>query len=224
MDADERPCPGDGGVGALSLILALDGALACASAAVLRDGAVLAARRVVGERGQAAVLPALVVAVLDEAGIAATALDAVGVTVGPGSFTGLRAALSLAHGLALGAGIPAIGVTTGEALAAALPAGTPCWSLVDTKRGRVVLERIGADGVAAPTEALALTALSMPPPGILLVGDGAVLAFPERARGPSLPDAIDVARVAAGRLAGLLTALPAGPLYVEPPAVRPPAA
>ena len=42
----------------------------------------------------------MVVEVLAEAGIAATALDAVAVTIGPGSFTGLRAAIALAQGIA----------------------------------------------------------------------------------------------------------------------------
>ena len=50
-----------------------------------------------------------------------TGLDAVAAVVGPGGFTGIRAALALAEGIGLGAGIPVIGVTTGEALAAAVP-------------------------------------------------------------------------------------------------------
>ena len=53
--------------------------------------------------------------------MSAADLDLVAVTVGPGSFTGIRAALALAHGLALAAGVPVIGVTVGEALADALP-------------------------------------------------------------------------------------------------------
>lgn len=200
----------------MSLILALDGALACASAAVVRDGVVLAARREPGERGQAALLPAMAAAVLAEADIEATALDAVGVTVGPGGFTGLRAALSLAQGIALAAGIPAIGVTVGEALAAALPAGTPAWSVVDTKRGRVVLERIDLHGLAGPPEPMAIEALPTPPPGTLLVGDAAALVAGES----TLPDAVAVAAVAARRLTGTLPPRAARPLYVQPPAVQ----
>ena len=47
--------------------------------------------------------------------------DAVAVTVGPGGFTGLRAAIALARGFALGWGVPCLGVTLGEAFAASLP-------------------------------------------------------------------------------------------------------
>ena len=48
-------------------------------------------------------------------------LDLIAVTVGPGSFTGIRAGLALAHGIALAAGVPIVGVTVGEALADSLP-------------------------------------------------------------------------------------------------------
>jgi len=212
----------------VALILALDGALAGASAAVVREGVVLAARRVETERGQAALLPELVVAVLRDSGIAATALDAVGVTVGPGGFTGLRAALSLAQGIALGVGIAAIGVTTGEALAAALPEGSPIWALIDTKRGRVVLERIDSDGAAGAAESLAIADLQPPGFPVRLVGDAAASVL-HRLPGATLggterPDAVGVAAVARRRLAGRLAPLAAHPRYVEPPAVRPPAA
>jgi len=212
----------------MPLILALDGALAGASVAIVRDGVVLAARRVATERGQAALLPELVDAVLRDARIAPIALDAVGVTVGPGGFTGLRAALSLAQGLALAAGIPAIGVTTGEALAAALPPGPPVWAVIDTKRGRVVLERIGPDGAADVAEAIGIDDLA--PPGHLLrvVGDAAAAALHllpgATLGGMDRPDAVAVAAVAARRLAGQVPPLAARPRYVERPAVRLPAA
>jgi tRNA threonylcarbamoyladenosine biosynthesis protein TsaB len=81
--------------------------------------------------------------VLAEAGAAATSLDLVAVTVGPGSFTGIRAGLALAHGLALAAGVPVIGVTVGEALADSLPhlGERRLWVAIDSRRARVFLER-----------------------------------------------------------------------------------
>ncbi|MDR3536307.1 MAG: tRNA (adenosine(37)-N6)-threonylcarbamoyltransferase complex dimerization subunit type 1 TsaB, partial [Acetobacteraceae bacterium] len=78
------------------LILGLDASLARCSAAVLADGVVCAERCEEGGRGYATVLPALARETLREAGLRAAGLDGVAVTVGPGSFTGLRAALALA--------------------------------------------------------------------------------------------------------------------------------
>ncbi len=107
----------------VSRILALDAALGQCSAALLADGQVLAERVQHGERGQVQRLAPMLREVLDAGGTEARALDAVAVTLGPGSFTGLRAALALAHGLALAAGVTLIGVTVFEALAAALGRG-----------------------------------------------------------------------------------------------------
>ncbi|WP_431267491.1 tRNA (adenosine(37)-N6)-threonylcarbamoyltransferase complex dimerization subunit type 1 TsaB [Dankookia sp. P2] len=215
-------------------ILALDASLARCSAALLADGVVRAHRLLDGERGHAATLPPMAQAVLREAGVAATDLDAVAAVVGPGGFTGIRAALALAQGLALAAGLPALGVTTGEALVAGLAARQGAvWSVVDTRRGRVVLERFaaGAATAAAAPEACDIEALPLPGGPVTLVGDAAeAVAASLRARGADVvvgesrqPDAAAAARVAALRLAGRIPALAARPLYVEPPAVRLPA-
>jgi tRNA threonylcarbamoyladenosine biosynthesis protein TsaB len=218
------------------LILALDAALARCSVAMLRDGLVLAERRQDAGRGHASLLPPMVEAVLAEAGVVAAELNAVAAVVGPGGFTGIRTALALAEGLALGAGIPVVGVTTGEALAEAVPAeqrtGREVWIAIDTKRGRVVLERFAVGTLVALGEPQAMEEAALPrPAGPVAVAGDAALAVTARlaARGakvllagPRLPEAAAVARVAARRLAGEIPALAAQPLYVEPPAVRQP--
>jgi tRNA threonylcarbamoyladenosine biosynthesis protein TsaB len=215
-------------------ILAVDGALARASAAVWADGRVLARAGVDGARGQPTLLPGLAREVLRDAGLPAAALDAVAAVVGPGGFTGRRAALALAQGLALATGRPAIGVTTGEALVAGLPAasrqGREAWACIDTRRGRLVLERFapGAATALAPPRSLAPDELPACDPPPLLAGDAAEMALAALAArgvaaedsGRRLPDAAEAAAVAALRLAGTLPPLPALPLYVEPPAVR----
>src|SRR5690242_20046068 len=127
-------------------VLALDSALARCAAAIVVEQKTLASRQEVATRGHAALLPVMASAVLEEAKLRAAQLDLIAVTVGPGSFTGIRAGLALAHGIALAAGVPVIGVTVGEALADALPflGERQLWSAIDSKRGRIFLERNGA--------------------------------------------------------------------------------
>lgn len=212
-------------------LLALDGSLARASAALWVDGAVVAHRAVAGERVQPTALPPLAEEVLRGAG----ALDAVAVVVGPGGFTGLRTAIALAEGIALGHGVTVIGVTTGEALAAALPetirAGREVWAAVDTKRGKIALERIAAGGLlAAPLLVTAEAELPRPEGPVAVAGDAAPLVAARllareadaMLTASRLPDAGAAALVAALRLAGALPPRDAAPLYAEPPAVRQP--
>ena len=207
-------------------LLALDGALARASAALWQDGETLSGARQDGARGQPAALPALVARVLSH-GAAGGAPDAVAVGIGPGGFTGIRAAVALARGLAAGWGVPVLGVTTGEALAAALPpwqsAGRAVWSVTVAGRGGMVLERPGE-----PPLLLEEATLPRPAGPVALVGDAAPAAAARlRARGADallsdsrLPEAAGVAAAAArARAAG--TAREAAPLYAEPLALRP---
>jgi tRNA threonylcarbamoyladenosine biosynthesis protein TsaB len=205
-------------------LLALDSALARCAAGLVANGILRAARQQEAGRGQAALLPVMVEAVMDEAGIAATDLDLIAVTVGPGSFTGIRAGLALAHGIALAAGVPIVGVTVGEALADALPhlGGRHLWSAIDSRRGRVFLERDGS--------VLAHALDNLPPaPGRIAVAGDASVAVAARlaARGTDvmltdarLPTPRHVAMAGARRLAGELPPLLAQPLYVDPPEAR----
>ena len=212
----------------MTRILAIDGALARCSAAVVVDGEVLAGRHQDAARGHAALLPALAQAVLADAGVAAPTLDLIAVTVGPGSFTGVRAGLALAHGIALAAGVPLVGVSVGEALAEAMPhlGRRALWCAIDSRRGRIFLER---DGVVTT---MALDDLPRPDGPVAIAGDAAIAVAARLAAREAdvmltdarLPVARHVALVGERRLAGDLPPRAPQPIYVAPPEARLPAA
>ncbi len=102
------------------LIIGIDSATSGCSVAVMAGGQVLATTVKEMTRGQAEELMPMVDGALKESGITPSQLDLVAVTIGPGSFTGLRIGLAAARGLALSLSIPCIGVSTFEACAAAV--------------------------------------------------------------------------------------------------------
>ena len=198
-------------------ILTLDGAGAVASVGLWRDG-VLAVRHDPGGHGQAGRLAAMVAEVLTDV----SGLAAVAVTVGPGSFTGLRTTISLAHGIAMAAGVPLMPVTTADALAAALPhlGHRALWVALDSRRDRVFLD--GGDGPVAYD----LATLPVPAVAVAVAGDAAVAVAARWAvAGVDVmlsdarhPRPQDIARAALARVPGTLSPLP---LYVDPPEARP---
>ncbi len=209
----------------MSGVVAIDAALPRAGVAVLdAQGAVLARRVVEGRPGLIETLPLALQECLEEAG---TAPDLVAVTVGPGSFTGLRTAIALAQGYAAAAGVPVAGVTLDEAYALAFPAlHRPLWVAVRARRGRIFLIR---EGVAAAFADAEIPRTRGP---VAVAGDAAnEVAASLAAAGADvmLTNArlIDPAWV--GRAAQAATATgqilrPAQPVYVDPPEAKLPAA
>ena len=203
-------------------ILALDAALARCSVALVYGDVVVSHRWAPSGRGQSAVLAPMVADVLS----AGDGFDAVAVTVGPGSFTGLRSAIALAHGLGAG-GRPVIGVTVAEALAQAVGelGGRTLWTAIDSHRGRVFLD------IGGVVRAFALDELPRPDGRLAVCGDAAIavasrllsVGWDARLTDVRLPDAVHVAAVASRRLAGRLPPLAAQPLYVDPPEAALPA-
>ena len=98
------------------LILAFDTAAAHCAAAVLSGTSVLAERLEPMQKGQAERLFPLLEAVLADARATWRDLALLGVGIGPGNFTGVRISVASARGLALSLGIPAVGVSTLQAM------------------------------------------------------------------------------------------------------------
>jgi tRNA threonylcarbamoyladenosine biosynthesis protein TsaB len=225
---------------AAPVILALDCSAAACSAALWRGGGLAAHRFAAMARGHAETLMPMVERVMDMAGVRYAELDLVAATVGPGSFTGLRIGLAAARGLALAAGVPALGVTSFAAIAEALPdfGRTGLVVAIDDRRGGLYWQEFAADRstvgapVAVAADALAVTMAALAGGRQLrVVGDGVTVL---RALGDAIaldlagdggpPDAAAVARLAARLAEDVLAGRPAGlppvPLYLRPPEVR----
>ena len=215
-------------------LLAIDTALAACAAAVLdtEQGVVIAGESVAMERGHAEALMPLIARVMAQANLPFAALDRIAVTVGPGSFTGLRVGVAAARGIALAASKPAVGLSTLSAFAAphiAADASEPLVAAIDARHRHVYMQVFGPGGRTlvqpriAPVEDAVSAALS---PRARLVGSGAQLvaaAWPIGERPPAVdqkpaPDIAWVARL--GAAATLSQALPK-PLYLRAPDAQP---
>lgn len=199
------------------IVLGLDTCLFACSAAVVRDGATLASHVEPMSRGHQERLAPLVAEVMQAAGTSFDQLDRIGVTVGPGSFTGLRVGLAFAKGLSAALGVPAVGVGSLEALAHG-HAGRVL-AVLDAKRGQVYLQGF-ADGAAVtapdalPLETAAARLAELEPD--LLIGTGAALLAPMRPGARVIAaDQTDPAAVAA--IAAARAPAPPRPLYLRAP-------
>jgi len=103
----------------MARILLIETSTSVLSVALAVDGTVVAERICREPRMQASLTAPLVKEVLDEAGLKAPDCDAIAVSSGPGSYTGLRVGVSTAKGLAFGAGKPLIAVGTLDVLVSA---------------------------------------------------------------------------------------------------------
>lgn len=223
--------------------LAIDTSAHLCAAAVHDDASarVLAQRSEDIGRGHAERLMEVVGEVLREANVEYSAIGRVIVTVGPGSFTGIRVGLATARGVALALGVAAIGVSVLEA------AGEHCaelglWDRVspllvamDARRGEAYAQFLGAQIAAAPPQGpfvadyarLAREASAVP--GLALCGSGAqsVLdAIPRDLAAPAMPVLHRLAAIPIETIARMGAAMPAGgerpePLYLRAPDAKP---
>jgi tRNA threonylcarbamoyladenosine biosynthesis protein TsaB len=219
-------------------ILAIDTSTWVCAVALVRDGTVLAEEAERTASSHAATLPRVTEAVLAAAGERPEAGDVVAVTIGPGSFTGLRIGLSFAKGLAFAGGLGIVGVPTLDAMAL----GAPAWSgrlcaALDARKREVYAALYERDGtrivrlgepraVAAPALAGALGEGPWTVVGDAVDAYGDVFREALGARVTLLPPrehpprASAVARLAAGRLAsgaGTDDLATLAPAYLRPP-------
>lgn len=203
------------------IVLALDTCLPACSVALARDGEILGWLSEPTLRGHQERIAPMTRDLMAAAGLEFAALDRIGVTVGPGSFTGLRVGLAFAKGLAFALQRPCVGVGTLEALAASLEGNGPRAAVIDAGRGRVYMQLFdgavplsGPDILPLETAAARLIELYASAE-VILTGPGAALlagTLPgANARPLPAPDPRAVARLAAIAPLAPPAPLPAAP-------------
>jgi tRNA threonylcarbamoyladenosine biosynthesis protein TsaB len=218
-------------------VLAIDTALAVCSAAVFDSDLdrALGRESVPMSRGHAEALMPLIVRVMEASQTDFSELDRIAVTVGPGSFTGLRVGIAAARGIALAAAKEAVGVSTLAAYAA------PCiaddladvvLAAIDARHDHLYMQVFGGTGRTLRAGgyadlATARQAMEEAEGNVHLAGPAAPILLGEwpatrsepimRAAGPA-PEIEWVARL--GVAADVATA-PATPLYLRAPDARP---
>ncbi|QFU14922.1 tRNA (adenosine(37)-N6)-threonylcarbamoyltransferase complex dimerization subunit type 1 TsaB [Microvirga thermotolerans] len=216
-------------------ILAIDTALGACSACLFETGGnePLARETIPMERGHAEALLPLIDRVTSQVDGGFGTLGRVAVTVGPGSYTGLRVGIAAARAIGLAAGIPVVGVATLSAFLAPLMAGERrglFTAAIDARHGQIYVQAIGAGGRAIIPPSLmgyreVIRLLGSGP--LLVAGTAAeALAVEARAQGVEVavcdqapgPDIAWVARL--GAIADPAQALPK-PLYLREPDAKP---
>ncbi|HZP20841.1 MAG TPA: tRNA (adenosine(37)-N6)-threonylcarbamoyltransferase complex dimerization subunit type 1 TsaB [Bauldia sp.] len=212
------------------IVLALDTCLEACSVGVSLDaaGAPVVASAVIG-RGHAERLMPMLADVLGRAGIRAAEIGRIGVTVGPGSFTGVRIGIAAARGLALVTRAETVSLGTLAALAArarALAGPRPVLAALDARRGEVYAQFFGADGLprTGPEVGAAAAFAARLAGADALAGSGAAAI----AAAAPAPVAIlheerypDIATLLAMARAAPPDAARPRPLYLRPPDARP---
>jgi tRNA threonylcarbamoyl adenosine modification protein YeaZ len=207
------------------MLLAFDTSMAACSAAVydVAQGRVLAARFAVMERGHADALAPMIKSVMAEAGIAFSRLERIGVTRGPGTFTGVRTGIAMARGFALALDRKIAALDTLAAIAANAPVGkVPLVIAADARRDEIYFSPAGAASVVLP---IAEAVHRLPAGQSFVLGSGAealIAAAPEgrliRLAAGDLPDARNFCVLCA---AHPVSDDPPEPLYLRPPDAKP---
>ena len=216
-------------------VLAIDTALDACSACVISQQAPepLALESLPMGRGHAEALLPLVERVISRVDGGFSGLDRVAVTVGPGSYTGLRVGIAAARAIGLAAGVPVVGVTTLSALMAALVSVDKrrlVAAAIDARHGQVYFQLVAPGGrtVIPPSVVGVRDAVRLIGGGPVALGGSGAAAIAVEAltsgvdavvpAGGENPDVVWVARLA--MLADPDQALPK-PFYLRGPDARP---
>ena len=214
-------------------VLAIDTALEICAAAVLDTAAgVLGRESLPMVRGHAEALMPLIGRVMAQSRLDFADLDRIAVTVGPGSFTGLRVGVAAARGIALAAGKPAVGLTTLAAYAAPHVAADdkiPLLTVIDARNDQVYMQLFGAGGrtIIKPRIAGVKEAVKAASGGpARIAGTGVDLVMAAWPSGQPQPPLVDGARGPAIEWvahlgAAAIEAAPPKPLYLRAPDARP---
>ncbi len=223
------------------ILLALEASAGVESAALWDNGRLVDSRSWSGGRDHARPLFDALRAMLKDTGIPAEKIGTFVIGLGPGSFAGLRMAISCVQGMALPGNAPVFGLSSAEAAAAEIARKTGRASVLvcgDGRRQRLwsglFRER---DGLVTLDGEFRLDLLAdlpglMPPDSAVCTADWIALAAPlsatAAATGAHLvdravqPSAITLGELAMERLKRGLPSLPLSPLYLHPPVFVPP--
>ena len=198
------------------LVLGFDTSGPYISAVLLRGSELLSDHYEDMPRGQGEALFPRLEELLDRGGAGWKDLDALGVGIGPGNFTGIRISVSAVRGLALSLGIPAVGVSLLDALA--LDRDGPVLSCLEAPRSQAYVQGNGMV-MDIPAQFLRIedVPMSWAQPGLTCIGSAAE-PIATRLKAEVVPAAYApgsaVARLAARRWQEELS--PPAPLYLKP--------
>ena len=181
--------------------------------------------------GHAEGLLPMIAEVMAEAGLYASALDRIVVTIGPGTFTGTRTGLAAARGMSIAVGVPVVGLSSLAAIAASGPENAVV--AMDARRGELFFQIPGSD---RGPELLSINAavsqlLALGGRAICVIGTGAA-ALIDACRDAGLTITAASRHVAGPRASDFvflgehlpLSSRPPSPLYLREPDAKPPGA
>ena len=195
------------------LLLSLDTSANYVSVALVSEVRTFAFLEEEMERGQAESLMPMIENVLQKAHKTMADIQGIAVTVGPGSFTGVRIGLAAARAFGLALGVPVYGVTCFEVWAYHL--GRACKVVLDSKRDDYFVQSFDNDGRATDEPSIQSTEKLKSELPFVAVGTGAQALSEEigcEAVIKISPIAVAAARIALSRLDN---PMPPKPLYMR---------